>query len=156
VDGRIEGIRVCSEVPRINHLFFADDSLVLLRACRGDAQELRRILQVYENASGQVTNQDTCSVLFSPNTKMEDKNEVRQALNIMQEAKNERYLRLPVSIGKSRKAFEYIKKKVWLRIQGWQEKLLNVDTHEMDKRFHQSRIGNASMDQPNLVMHAPS
>ena len=42
------------------------------------------------------------------------------------EAKSERYLGLPVSIGKSRKkAFEYIKKKVWVRIQGWQEKLLS-------------------------------
>jgi len=51
---------------------------------------------------------------------------VRQALNIVQEAKSERYLGLPVSIGKSRKkAFEYIKKKVWVRIQGWQEKLLS-------------------------------
>ena len=42
------------------------------------------------------------------------------------EAKSERYLGLPVSIGKSRKkTFEYIKKKVWCRIQGWQEKLLS-------------------------------
>jgi hypothetical protein len=44
----------------------------------------------------------------------------------MLEAKNERYLGLPVSIGKSRKkAFQDIKRKVWLRIQGWQEKLLS-------------------------------
>ena len=50
--GRIEGIRVCREAPRINHLFFADDSLILMRAYKGDAQELKRILQVYETASG--------------------------------------------------------------------------------------------------------
>jgi hypothetical protein len=34
-------------------------------------------------------------------------------------------LGLPVSVGKSRKrTFEYIEKKIWTRIQGWQEKLL--------------------------------
>jgi len=117
---------VCREAPRINHLFFADDSLILMRANKGDAQELKRILQVYETASGQVINRDKSAVLFSPNTSSDDKEEVRQALNIVLEAKNEKYLGLPVSIGKSRKkAFEYIKKKVWFRIQGWQEKLLS-------------------------------
>jgi len=73
-----------------------------------------------------VINRDKYAVLFSPNTRSDDKEEVRQALNIVLEAKNEKYLGLPVSIGKSRKkAFEYIKKKVWFRIQGWQEKLLS-------------------------------
>jgi hypothetical protein len=48
MDGKIEGIRVCREAPRINHLFFTDDSLVLLQTYRNDAHELRRILQVYE------------------------------------------------------------------------------------------------------------
>ena len=112
--------------PRINHLFFADDSLILMRACSRNAQELGRILQVYEKASGQMVNRDKSAVLFSPNTSSIDKAEVRQALNIAQEAKNEKYLGLPVSIGKSRKkAFEYIKKKIWVRIKGWQEKLLS-------------------------------
>ena len=124
-NGKIEGI-VCRGAPRINHLFFADDSLILMRACSGNAQELGRILQVYEKASGQMFNRDKSAVLFSPNTSSIDKAEVRQAPNIVQEAKNEKYLGLLVSIGKSRKkAFEYIKKKVWVRIQGWQEKLLS-------------------------------
>jgi hypothetical protein len=35
-------------------------------------------------------------------------------------------LGLPVSIGKSRKkAFEYLKQRIWSRIQGWQERLLS-------------------------------
>ena len=125
-NGKIEGIRVCRGAPRINHLFFTDDSLILMRACSGNAQELRRILQVYENASGHMINRDKSAVLFSPNIDLADKIEVWQALNIAQEAKNEKYLGLPVSIGKSRKkAFEYIKKKMWVCIQGWKEKLLS-------------------------------
>ena len=47
-------------------------------------------------------------------------------LSIGFEARSERYLGLPVSVGKSKKrSFEYIKKKIWSRIQGWQEKLLS-------------------------------
>jgi hypothetical protein len=34
-------------------------------------------------------------------------------------------LGLPISVGKSKKkTFEYLKKRIWSQIQGWQEKLL--------------------------------
>jgi hypothetical protein len=47
-------------------------------------------------------------------------------LGISHTTTNDRYLGLPVHIGKlRRKSFEYIKQKVWTRIQGWQEKLLS-------------------------------
>jgi hypothetical protein len=47
-------------------------------------------------------------------------------LSIGVEAKSERYLGLPISVGKSKKrTSDYIKKKIWNRIQGWQEKLLS-------------------------------
>jgi hypothetical protein len=63
---------------------------------------------------------DKSYVLLNLNTSVDKREGVRQALNIMQEVKNERYLGLPVSIGQSRKkAFQFIKKKVWQRIQGW-------------------------------------
>jgi hypothetical protein len=82
-EGRIEGIRVCKGALRINHLFFADYSLILMRECKGDAQELRRILQVYERASGQMINRDISVVLFIPNTTFVDKEEVGKVLNIV-------------------------------------------------------------------------
>lgn len=67
---------------------------------------------MYERASGQVINRDKSSVLFSPNTGQANKEQVRAELCISHEAKSEKYLGLPVSIGKSRKkSFEYIKRK---------------------------------------------
>jgi hypothetical protein len=71
-------------------------------------------------------NRDKSSILFSPNTSDYAKTRVRTILSIEHEARSEKYLGLPVSIGKSRrKTFEYIKQKIWARIQGWQEKLLS-------------------------------
>jgi hypothetical protein len=48
------------------------------------------------------------------------------ALNLSQEAKSDKYLGLPVYMGRSRsKMFAYLKDRVWKRIQGWKEKLLS-------------------------------
>jgi len=125
-DGKIEGIKICRGAPKVNHLFFADDSLILMRARASDALELRRILDVYEKASGQVINKEKSSMMFSPNTGQHDRSLMRSNLSITDEASTEKYLGLPVNIGKSRKKpFEYIKRKIWSRIQGWQEKLLS-------------------------------
>lgn len=97
-----------------------------MRATASDAQELKRILEVYERASGQVINRDKSSIMFSPNTSHQVRNSMVSDLSIGFEARSERYLGLPVSVGKSKKrSFEYIKKKIWSRIQGWQEKLLS-------------------------------
>jgi hypothetical protein len=47
-------------------------------------------------------------------------------LDLSQEAKSDKYLGLPVYMGRSRsKMFVYLKDRVWKRIQGWKEKLLS-------------------------------
>lgn len=97
-----------------------------MRASKDDAQELKYFLCVNERASGEMINRDKSAVLISRNTSQFVTEDVRGTLNMSQEEKNERYLGMPVSVGKSRKKmFEYIKKKVWIRIQGWQQKLLS-------------------------------
>jgi ribonuclease HI len=55
-----------------------------------------------------------------------DKEEVMESLGISKEALNERYLGMPIHVGKSRtKTFRHIKDRVWKLIQGWMEKLLS-------------------------------
>jgi hypothetical protein len=125
-DGKIVGIKVCRAAPSVNHLFFADDSLILMRARNEEAMELKRVLEVYERVSGQMINKDKSSVLFSPNTTRTVRDQMKATLSISQEKWGERYLGLPVSIGKSKKkTFAYIMQKIWCRVQGWQEKMLS-------------------------------
>ncbi|KAJ1285997.1 hypothetical protein BS78_03G320500 [Paspalum vaginatum] len=98
----------------------------LKRASADEAHELKRILEVYERASGQIINKDKSSIMFSPNTCQQIKCQLKSRLSIVNEASEGKYLGLPITIGSSKKkTFEYIKKKVWSRIQGWQEKLLS-------------------------------
>ena len=90
-----------------------------MRAKASDAQELGRILEVYERASRQVINKDKSTIMLSLNIDQRVKDHMRTTLLILEVATSERYLGLPVSVGKSRKnTFEYIKKKIWSRIQG--------------------------------------
>lgn len=86
LEGKIEGIRVCRNAPRVNHLFFADDSLILMKAQDSAAQELRQILRVYEVASGQMINKEKSSVLFSPNSGPRVRSQIRNILEIVSEA----------------------------------------------------------------------
>jgi len=112
-EGKLEGIKICRGAPRVNHLFFADDSLILMRAKASDAQELGRILEVYERASRQVINKDKSTIMLSLNIDQRVKDHMRTTLLILEVATSERYLGLSVSVGKSRKnTFEYIKKKM--------------------------------------------
>jgi hypothetical protein len=50
------------------------------------------------------------------------KQEVMQELHIQKETMSEKYLRLPVYIGKFRtNTFAYLKERIWQRIQGWKK-----------------------------------
>ena len=81
--------------PSINHLLFADDSLLLLKADERSASHLQNILSLYEECSGQTINKEKSSVMFSRNAKSVHKEQVMAALDISVEARNEKYLGLP-------------------------------------------------------------
>jgi hypothetical protein len=71
-------------------------------------------------------NKEKSLAFFSKGTRHRTKIAVLCALGIPRESMNQRYLGLPVHLGASKKKeFEYIKKKIWRRIQGWKEKLLS-------------------------------
>jgi ribonuclease HI len=124
--GDITGVRVCNNAPSVNHLLFADDSLILLRADERSASHLRNIFNLYEECSGQMINMEKSSIMFSENSRDEVREMVKDRLQVFTEAMNEKYLGLPVYMGRSRsRTFSYIKDRIWKRIQGWKEKLLS-------------------------------
>ncbi|CAN0840007.1 LINE-1 reverse transcriptase homolog [Linum grandiflorum] len=51
-NGLLHGYRVTIRDPRISHLLFADDSIFFHKATMAEATEMRRILNVYADATG--------------------------------------------------------------------------------------------------------
>jgi hypothetical protein len=64
--------------------------------------------------------------MFSPNTRQAERDAVMQEMGVTSEAHNDKYLGLPIYMGKSKvQTFNYLKDRVWKRIHGWKEKLLS-------------------------------
>jgi hypothetical protein len=51
--GSLTGVPTSKKGPRLTHLFFADDSLLFCKASSHHWRKMSRVLQIYENASGQ-------------------------------------------------------------------------------------------------------
>lgn len=64
-------------------------------------------------------NKEKSVIMFSKNTPTHARAAVKQVLELNGKTRNEKYLGLPIHVSHSKnKAFEYIKDKIWDRIQG--------------------------------------
>ena len=75
--GNIRGISVCRGVPRISHLFFADDSIVFCRANMDEGRRILKVLEDYEGELGQKLNKEKTSFFFSKNTLREVQEQIK-------------------------------------------------------------------------------
>jgi hypothetical protein len=117
-DGFLTRVPTSKKGPRINHLFFADDSLLFCKANSQHWHRMEKILETYEKASGQHLNMEKTSLFFSINTPEAIKQEIIALSGIPSTQRYDHYLGLPAIIGRSKtKAFASIKDRVWKMLQ---------------------------------------
>lgn len=118
--------------PKISHLFFADDSLIFVKASIMECHQLKHIFDIYTKASGQVFNYEKSSLLFSPNTLGHIKTAVQNIFNLEVVSHHEQYLGLPSMIGKNKYLyFRIMKERILNKIQNWNAKFFSCGGKEI-------------------------
>ena len=124
--GDIRGYSLSRNGPHLTHLLFADDNLLFCRATIQECQKILDILDIYGKCSGQQINRSKTAIFFSKSTFKEIIDHIKVALGVPKIKQYEKYLGLPSLVGRNKKAsFNYIKERIWRKIQGWKEKLLS-------------------------------
>ncbi|XP_030936185.1 uncharacterized protein LOC115961328 [Quercus lobata] len=125
-EGLISGVSVCGGAPRISHLLFADDCIIFGKVSVDEGNRVLKVLVDHEKESGKKLNKEKTSLFFSRNTSREIQEEIKEIFGAQIIHKHERYLGLPILVGKGKiKAFSCIKDQVGRKIAGWKGKLLS-------------------------------
>ncbi|XP_074297615.1 uncharacterized protein LOC141628358 [Silene latifolia] len=126
---RDESVSGCTGV---SHLFFADDSILFVKANNEECSIVANIISNYERASGQKINFEKSKIVFSKKVGNQMRGMLKTLLGVREVDKHENYLGLPTIIGRSKKViFTCLKEKIWNKMKGWKENLLSKPGKEI-------------------------
>ncbi|CAN1744284.1 Putative ribonuclease H protein At1g65750 [Linum perenne] len=130
--GHLHGVRVCRGAPLVSHLLFADDSFFFFRAEIEEARRMRQLFDQYASASGQLINFEKSGIFFSRSTHTMLQDAISNVLGVYDPFDRGKYLGLPSVVGRNKKAtFQYVKDRVWERIQKWKGRWLSKGGKEV-------------------------
>lgn len=93
---------------------------------------LKNILVRYEASSGQKINLQKSSIFFGKGCGQQQKDVLKQAMGIEQEALSERYLGLPTVVGRSKDGtFKYVTECSKGKVTGWKGQGLSKKAREV-------------------------
>lgn len=125
LEGSLIGIWVARGSPRVNHLLFADDTMMFYESSVEIYHSLVQILQKYEKVSGKKVNISKSFITFSVKTPQEVKDSAKGILGIQKEGGVGKYLGLPEHFGKRKKdLFTSIVDIIRQRASSWSTRFL--------------------------------
>ncbi|XP_019161023.1 PREDICTED: uncharacterized protein LOC109157626 [Ipomoea nil] len=124
--GLLQGIHIAREAPPSSHLLFADDCFLFLCANMEESLEMKRVLDMYAEASGLLVNYDKSVVCFSANVDVHSRTQVSNILGVEQGDTAGRYLGLPSLVGRNKKEIlGFLKEKILNRVRSWNTRFLS-------------------------------
>ncbi|XP_013690321.2 uncharacterized protein LOC106394286 [Brassica napus] len=130
--GEITGIQFSEDGPSIHHLFFADDSLLLLKANEVECNVVCKILKEYEEVSGQMINFSKSAITFGKKVEGETKVKIKEITGITNEGGMGKYLGLLECFSGSKvDMLQYIHDKMTSRFHGWYAFFLSTGGKEV-------------------------
>lgn len=131
-ENSISGLMFTRRSPKLSHLLFVDDTMILTKADDGEAYEVLSILNLYSWISGQRINSAKSSIIFGGVVQHRLKETIGDILSMPQGSRASRYLGLPGEWQRSKtQTLNWLKDRVWQKIQGWKEKFLSTTGKEV-------------------------
>jgi len=131
-EGKAAGIQFNNSMPFVNHLLFANDTLLVCKGNKEECEEMLNCLSKYERVSGQMINLDISAITFGVKVEQEMKEWIKRRSGIHLEGGTGRYLGLPECLsGSKHQLFGFIKDKLQDRMSGWYAKSLSQGGKEV-------------------------
>lgn len=112
--GNLLGLKLAHTAPIVNHLIFADDSMIVTEANVKEAYEIQNILNSYTMASGQRINNSKSSTVFGKGVEDRVKVEFASVLRMNPVVQVSKYLGLPGEWQRSKtQALTWLKDRIW-------------------------------------------
>jgi len=116
-EGKVHGISICHGALNIAHSLFFDDCYLFCRATSNEAMELKKMLVMYELASGQAINLSKSEVFFSRNFDEARCAMISNILGVHTRTGAGKYLAMSSIIDRNRRTtFSFVKSKLWKKI----------------------------------------
>ena len=107
--GLIHDCKVARNAPVVSHLFFAGDNFLLFKSNMQKCGMIKKCLDAYERASGQVVNFQKSSIFFNCNMPIQLKDELCNFLRVRVTEDHGSYLGLPSFIEKNKNAIFFFR-----------------------------------------------
>ncbi|XP_060212091.1 uncharacterized protein LOC132639670 [Lycium barbarum] len=113
--------------PKINHLTFADDTILFCNGSKRSMELILKTLNTYEGVSGQLINKEKSCFGMADNTNIATINRLKFITGMEHQEFPIKYLGCPLISGRKKNAFySGILNNIISRIRGWQTKFLST------------------------------
>lgn len=130
--GALSPVHICRRAPGISNLLFTNDTLLFFKATSEQANVVMNVLADYAWCTGQLINQEKCSIMFGEASPPDVQESVRSVLQVGSASFDDKYLGFPTPEGRMNKGkFQSLQEKLCKRIMQWGENFLSSGGKEI-------------------------